>query len=77
MRGEGVLFGESLTKKICARLGVKKVIRSHQPTLASEKPHVTHSGRLLTTQSTSSYNGKPCLLNISLNNPDDLGVTEL
>ncbi len=77
MRGEGVLFGESLTKEICTRLEVKKIIRSHQPTLASEKPHVTHDGRLITTQSTSSYNGKPCLLNIPLKETGEWELIEL
>lgn len=77
LRGEGVLFGEKLTKEVCSRLGIKRIFRSHQPMLASEKPHLMHDGRLITTQSTSSYHGKPCLLNISLKNPDAFGIIEL
>jgi len=76
-RGEGVVFGNKLTAEICRKLGVKKIIRSHQPLLADQEPSIMHEGRLITTQTTSSYHGKPYLLEIPVDMPGEWKKTEL
>lgn len=68
-RGEGKLFGEKLTKQICHQLNVDRIIRSHQPVIAPEKPNYTHDDRVVTIHSTSAYSGKPYLLEIPIDNP--------
>lgn len=71
MRGEGVVFGERLSRRICSLLGVKKIIRSHQPSLATDGPATMHDGKVVTINSTASYSGKPHLMAIPLDNPDN------
>ena len=67
-RGAGVEFGEDVTKKICSRVGVKKIIRSHEPRKAFEGPYYEHGGRVVTVSSTSVYGGTPFILDIDLKN---------
>jgi|AntRauTorcE11898_2_1112593.scaffolds.fasta_scaffold00339_21 diadenosine tetraphosphatase ApaH/serine/threonine PP2A family protein phosphatase len=71
-RGEGVLFGEKLTRRVCSLLDVKKIIRSHQPELAKNGPAYMHSGRVITINSTASYFGQPHMVSISLADPSSL-----
>ena len=61
-RGAGVLFGPEISERICKILNVKRIVRSHQPTKALEKPWEEHGGRVITTSSTRVYGGKPFLL---------------
>jgi len=78
MRGAGVEFGKDISKKICNRLGVKRIVRSHQPRKARSAPHVEHDGRVITISSTTVYGGIPFILklptkdlNTSFNNLED------
>jgi predicted phosphodiesterase len=58
-RGAGVEFGADVSWAVCEALGVERVIRSHQPQLAAQKPHVMHNGRVITVNSTTVYGGLP------------------
>ncbi len=59
MRGVGVLWGSDVSEMVCRALGVKRIIRSHQPQLAASKPHLAHGGRVITVNATSVYGGTP------------------
>ena len=61
-RGAGVLFGPDVSEAFTKMLGVKFLIRSHEPANAFAGPHVTHSGRVLTISSTRVYGGKAFVL---------------
>lgn len=61
-RGAGVLFGPNVSEKITRRLGVKYILRSHEPRKAADGPYVEHSGRVLTISSTRIYGGKAFLM---------------
>lgn len=63
-RGVGVEFGEDISKKVCNRLGVKRIVRSHQPRKASSAPYVEHDGRVVTISSTTVYGGTPFILKL-------------
>jgi len=65
----GVLFGKDVTDYVCRALGVKRIIRSHQPRMARAGPHYMHSGRVVTTSSTAVYGGKPFILAIDPADP--------
>jgi serine/threonine-protein phosphatase 5 len=68
IRGIGVLFGRDISKQVCVRLGVKRIIRSHQPRKAQEKAHVEHCERIITISSTITYGGKPFILKLPTKN---------
>ena len=59
IRGAGVEFGKDISTAVCKSLGVERIIRSHQPSIAMEKPNITHDGRVITVQCTSVYGGQP------------------
>jgi serine/threonine-protein phosphatase 5 len=63
-RGAGVEFGLDISKKVCDRLNLKFIIRSHQPRKANKGPLLEHKGRVLTISSTSIYGGKPFILKL-------------
>lgn len=62
LRGAGVEFGKDVSKEVCRRLGVEKIVRSHQPQKARDGPCVEHDGRVITIGSTTVYGGKPFVL---------------
>lgn len=66
MRGAGVLFGEDVTERVLASLGVKLVIRSHEPRKAAAGPYQEHGGKIITTNSCNSYDAslRPFILNV-------------
>jgi hypothetical protein len=57
-RGVGVEFGEDVTVKVLSSLGLKMVVRSHEPRKAAYGPYVEHGGKVITTNSCASY-GEP------------------
>lgn len=61
-RGAGVLFGPDVTKTVCERLNVKKIVRSHEPRKSIDGPHEEHDKRVITISSTRVYGGKPFVL---------------
>lgn len=63
-RGAGVLFGPDVGRSVLGKVGVKLLIRSHQPQKAAEGPFLEHGRRVLTISSTSIYGGRPFLLTI-------------
>ncbi|MDI6825794.1 MAG: metallophosphoesterase [Candidatus Aenigmarchaeota archaeon] len=63
-RGAGKIFGKDVTKRILRILGVKTLIRSHQP--LPEGVSVKHDGTVLTISSTTIYGGKAAYLKIDL-----------
>lgn len=65
MRGAGKNFGEDVTEEIVSRLGVKRIIRSHEPRKAVYGPAFDHDGRVVTLSATSVYGGRPFLLSIT------------
>lgn len=66
-RGIGVSFGKDISDYVCSNLGVKTIIRSHQPMKARKKPYVEHDGRVITINSTSIYGSPPFILCLPLN----------
>ncbi len=58
LRGAGVEFGEDVTDRVLSSLGLKLIIRSHEPGKAANGPYAEHGGKVITTNSCSSY-GKP------------------
>ena len=71
MRGVGVIFGKDVSKEICQKIGVKRIVRSHQPRKASKEPCVEHDGRVITISSTHVYGDKAFALKLPANNLDD------
>ncbi len=74
-RGVGKLFGPDVTKSVLEALGVKVLIRSHEPAKAARGPFPEHGGLVITTSTTSVYGGRPFLLRIDLSkglNPQEL-----
>ena len=63
--GEGVEFGSDVTSKICELLGVKRIIRSHEPLKAQHGPSFTHDRKLITVNSTRVYGGSPFVLSFN------------
>ncbi len=62
IRGAGVEFGKDISKLVCNRLGIQKIIRSHQPMKALDGPILEHDGRVITVSSTTIYDGVPVVL---------------
>jgi hypothetical protein len=58
-RGVGVEFGANVTSDVCNHLKLKRIIRSHQPTLAMSEPIYSHAGKVVTVNSTRVYGGSP------------------
>ena len=54
-RGAGILFGPDISQQVCRSLGVKRIIRSHEPMKALEGPNYAHGGRVITITSTRAY----------------------
>jgi hypothetical protein len=71
-RGAGIEFGEDITDNVCGLLGVKRVIRSHEPRKAISGPYYQHDRKVITLSSTSAYGGKPFILFIDPKKPSDL-----
>ena len=69
-RGAGVVFGTDITMKACEKLGVKRIIRSHEPHKVKSVggPYFSHDQKIITTSTTTVYHGDPFILNI---NPRD------
>lgn len=65
LRGTGKMFGEELTMKVCERLNVKRIIRSHEPRKAMKGPYYEHHDQVITVNSTSVYGGRPHILELS------------
>jgi len=61
-RGAGKLFGADTTAKVLSSLGVKFLIRSHEPRKARTGPHFEHRNSVVTTSATSIYGGRPFAL---------------
>jgi diadenosine tetraphosphatase ApaH/serine/threonine PP2A family protein phosphatase len=60
-RGAGVEFGADVSESVCKALGVERIVRSHQPQLAAQKPYIMHGGRVITVNATTVYGGLPCI----------------
>jgi hypothetical protein len=74
-RGIGVEFGEDITRRVCRLLGVKKIVRSHEPhkVMMAGAPCYSHDGRVITISTTTSYGEgyEPFILSI---NPVDFSL---
>lgn len=68
-RGAGSLFGPDVTGQVLNALGVRFLIRSHEPRKAVRGPAVEHDGRVITTSATGIYGGRPFALAIDMNAP--------
>ncbi len=58
MRGAGITFGEDVTTRVLSSLGLKMIVRSHEPGKAAYGPYIEHGGKIITINSCASY-GKP------------------
>jgi hypothetical protein len=67
-RGAGKVFGEDISEQVVSALGVKHIIRSHEPRKASFGPAFEHDMRVITTNSTRVYGGKPFVLVLDMEN---------
>lgn len=75
-RGFGVAFGPDISKNVCQKVGIKRIIRSHEPSRVAKAggPCYSHDCRVLTTSTTTSYKDpryKPFILSIS---PADFSI---
>jgi len=61
-RGAGIEFGKDVIEEVCRRLGIKRIVRSHQPRKAKNGPYLEHDGRVVTISSTIIYGGTPFVL---------------
>lgn len=54
-RGIGVVYGPDVSKSVCQKLGVKRIVRSHEPSRVMEAggPCYSHDGRVITTSTTT------------------------
>jgi predicted phosphodiesterase len=68
-RGVGVEFGSDVTSMVCKNLGIKKIVRSHEPQKALKGPYYMHHRKVITVSSTRVYGGCPFVL---VCNPSDL-----
>ncbi|MCK5140034.1 MAG: serine/threonine protein phosphatase [Thermodesulfovibrionia bacterium] len=66
MRGAGITFGEDITTKVLSALGLKMIVRSHEPSKAAYGPYSEHGGKIITTNACASYGEpwKPFMLKI-------------
>ena len=61
-------FGPDISKSVCQKIGVKRIIRSHEPSRVMEAggPCYSHDGRVLTTSTTAiDPRYKPFIISIS------------
>ena len=72
MRGAGVEFGKDVTSDVCESLGIKRIVRSHEPIKAIDGPYYEHDKKVITMSSSSVYGGKPFILIIDPNNPTSI-----
>ena len=63
-RREGVVFGPKVTEKVLKATNTKIIVRSHEPRLAKNGPHITHEGRVITVNASAVY-GNPFILKIN------------
>ena len=65
-RGAGVIFGEDVTAGVLSSLGLRMMVRSHEPRKAAYRPYIEHGGKIITANSCSSYGEpwKPFLLKL-------------
>lgn len=75
--GIGVEFGVDITRQVCKKLGVLRIIRSHQPTKATKGPFFEHENQVVTINSTSLYGGTPFVLSIDPTNSAEFDVIRL
>ncbi|MEM2920903.1 MAG: metallophosphoesterase family protein [Candidatus Bathyarchaeia archaeon] len=73
-RGAGVLYGPEVSKEVMSRLGVKYLVRSHEPLKAVSGPSVEHEGRVVTISSTRVYGGRPFVLILPMDKIPKSGV---
>jgi len=73
-RGAGVLYGPEVSSEVINRLGVKYMIRSHEPLRAIAGPSVDHGGRVVTISSTRVYGGRPFVLILSREDIPQSGI---
>lgn len=66
-RGVGELFGTEISEAVLKELGVKHLIRGHEPRKAAYGPHIEHEGRVITTSGTSVYGGNAFALVLDVN----------
>jgi hypothetical protein len=66
IRGSGEEFGEDVTKRVLSALGLKLIIRSHEPRKAASGPFKEHGGRIITVNACNSYGEawKPFILKV-------------
>ena len=66
IRDAGVTFGEDVTDMVLSSLGLKMIVRSHEPKKAAYGPHIDHNGKVITINSCNSYGGllEPFILRI-------------
>jgi Calcineurin-like phosphoesterase len=73
-RGVGVEYGPDVSEAVCKLLGVKRIVRSHQPARALKGSSYSHNNKVVTISSTSVYGGEPFLLSID---PTDLSQVQV
>ena len=61
-RGAGRVFGKDVTRRVCDALGVKRIVRSHEPRKAVAGPKSEHESRIVTVSATRVYGGKAFVL---------------
>ncbi|MCL2476584.1 metallophosphoesterase family protein [Candidatus Bathycorpusculum sp.] len=76
-RNIGIQFGEDITMEVCANIGVKKIIRSHEPGKAQSGPYYSHGKKIITVSSTDVYGGSPFALRINPLNLDHITPLDL
>lgn len=66
MRGAGITFGEDVTAKVLSSLGLKMVVRSHEPGKAAYGPCIEHGSKVITINSSAPYgkHWKPFILKV-------------
>lgn len=61
-RGAGILFGPDVSRTLLRRIGVRFLVRSHEPGRALNGPLTEHAGRVFTLSSTRVYGGRAFVL---------------
>jgi len=75
--GSGVKFGRDITENVCKLIGVKRIIRGHEPIKALKGPAYAHNSRVITVSSTRVYGGRPFVLSIKTSRFSQIEVIEL
>ncbi len=68
IRGAGVRFGPDVSEWVLRGLGVKFLIRGHEPKKVSKGPYVEHYGRVFTNSATRVYGGRDFALKLAPDN---------